>query len=179
MSRTEAHAGVFLLDGFQELEFWYPVLRFREEGIRVTVIGRGETTTFSRLGYPVVAEAPWRAVPNDCTLLLAPDARLPTDRGTAEHLSAALKAAYGRGATVAAIGAAVTLLGSAGLLKGVRVAAGERLRAGLSTQGAVMSELAVCSDRRVLTARGPDELPEFFQAVLTSMQPGESRHESV
>jgi len=170
VSRTEAHAGAFLLDGFQELEFWYPVLRLREEGIRVTVIGQGEATTFSRLGYPVVAEAPWSAVPNDCTLLLAPDARLPIARNIAESLSAALRAAYGRGATVAAIGAAVTLLGPAGLLKGIRVAASERLRAGLTAQGAVLSELAVCNDRRVLTARGVDDLPEFFQALLTSMR---------
>lgn len=179
MSRTEAHAGVFLLDGFQELEFWYPVLRLREEGIRVTVIGRGEVTTFSRLGYPVVAEAPWSAMPNDCTLLLAPDARLPTDRATAERLSAALRAAYGRGATVAAIGAAVSLLASAGLLKGIRVAAAERLKAGLNAHGAEISGQTVCNDRRVLTARGVDDLPEFFQAVLRSMQLGESSHESV
>ena len=170
MSRTEAHAGVFLLDKYQELQFWYPVLRFREEGIRVTIIGRGEGTTFSRLGYPVVAEAPWSAVPNDCTLLLAPDARLPLDRVTSEHLSAALRAAYGRGATVAAIGASVTLLAGAELLKGIRVAATERLRAGLNAKGAMLSELAVCNDRRILTARGVDDLPEFFQAVLASMQ---------
>lgn len=161
---------MFLLEGFQELEFWYPVLRFREEGIRVTVIGRGESTTFSRLGYPVVAEAPWSAVPNDCTLLLIPDARLPPDLATGEHLSAALRAAYGRGATLAAIGRATSLLATAGLLKGVRVAAPEDLRAGLNKPGAELTDLAVCHDHRVLTARSADDLPEFFKAVLTSMQ---------
>jgi len=170
VSRTEAHAGVFLLEGYQELQFWYPVLRFREESIRVTVIGHGEATTFSRLGYPVVAEAPWSAVPSDCTLLLAPDARLPLDPVTSEHLSAALRAAYGRGATVAAIGASVTLLADAELLKGIRVAAPEALRAGLNAKGAMLSERSVCNDRRVLTARGADDLPQFFQAVLASMQ---------
>lgn len=170
MSRTEAHVGVFLLDGFQELEFWYPVLRLREEGIRVTIIGRGESTTFSRLGYPVVAEAPWSAIPNDCTLLLIPDARLPPDRAITEHLSAALRAAHARGATIAAISRAVTLLAAAQLLKGVRVAAAPALRAGLSKHGAELTDLAVCHDRQVLTARSVDDLPEFFKNVLTSMQ---------
>ena len=51
-----------------------------------------------------------------------------------------------------------------------RVAAPERLRAGLNAKGAMLSERAVCHDRRVLTARGADDLPEFFQAVLASMQ---------
>lgn len=47
--------GVFLYDGFQEMEFWYPVLRLREIGADVVVIGvdGGEAAT-SVLGYPVV-----------------------------------------------------------------------------------------------------------------------------
>jgi protease I len=178
VSRTEAHAGVFLLDGFQELEFWYPVLRFREEGIRVTVIGHGEATTFSRLGYPVAAEAGWSAVPNDCTLLLVPGEHAPNDATTLGHLGGALRAGYGRGASVAAVGASVGLLGSAGLLRGVQVAAPEALKATLSAQGAVVSELTVCADRRVLTACGADDLPQFFQALLVSMSE-EKRSESV
>ena len=31
--------GVFLYDGFQEMEFWYPVLRLREIGADVVAIG--------------------------------------------------------------------------------------------------------------------------------------------
>ena len=170
MSRTEAHAGVFLLDGFQELEFWYPVLRFREEGVRVTVIGRAEGTTFSRLGYPVLAEVPYTAVPKDCTLLLAPGGQLSLDPGIHEHVSSALRAAHTRGATIAASGTAVGLLASAGLLKGVRTATPPGLEGTLSAQGAVVSELPVCSDQRVLTARGADDLPEFFKAILSSVQ---------
>ncbi|HTP99787.1 MAG TPA: DJ-1/PfpI family protein [Casimicrobiaceae bacterium] len=47
--------GVFLYNGFQEMEFWYPVLRLREIGADVVVIGveGGEAAT-SVLGYPVV-----------------------------------------------------------------------------------------------------------------------------
>jgi hypothetical protein len=36
----------------------------------------------------------------------------------------------------------------------------------------------VCADRRVLTACGADDLPQFFQALLVSMSE-EKRHESV
>jgi len=47
--------GVLLYNGFQEMEFWYPVLRLREIGADVVVIGAegGEAAT-SVLGYPVV-----------------------------------------------------------------------------------------------------------------------------
>ena len=47
--------GVFLYDGFQEMEFWYPVLRLREIGADVEVIGvDGKEAAASVLGYPVV-----------------------------------------------------------------------------------------------------------------------------
>jgi protease I len=47
--------GVFLFDGFQEMEFWYPVLRLREIGADVEVIGvAGKDAATSVLGYPVV-----------------------------------------------------------------------------------------------------------------------------
>jgi protease I len=165
---TGAHAGVLLLDGYQEMEFWYPVLRFREEGIRVSVIGRDEHTTFSRLGYPVIAEVPWSAAPSDCTLLVVPGEQAATESATLEHATATLRAARARGATIAAIGAGVGLVGTAGLLAGVRVAAPAHLKATLAAQGASVTELGVCADRGVLTARGPDDLPEFFRALLTT-----------
>ena len=47
--------GVFLYKGFQEMEFWYPVLRLREIGADVVVIGvDGSEAASSMLGYPVV-----------------------------------------------------------------------------------------------------------------------------
>ena len=47
--------GVFLYDGFQERECWYPVLRLREIGADVVVIGvDGAGAASSVLGYPVV-----------------------------------------------------------------------------------------------------------------------------
>ncbi len=170
MSRPSAHAGVLLLDGYQEMEFWYPVLRFREEGIRVTVIGRDEHTTFSHLGYPVIAEVPWSAVPSDCTLLVVPGGQAATEPAIIEHVTATLRSAQARSATIAAIGAGVGLLGTAGLLVGVRVAAPAHLKATLSAQGAAVTELGMCAEGRVLTARGPDDLPEFFRALLTTTQ---------
>jgi protease I len=47
--------GVLLYNGFQEMEFWYPVLRLREIGADVVVIGvEGREAASSVLGYPVV-----------------------------------------------------------------------------------------------------------------------------
>ncbi|MER7001441.1 DJ-1/PfpI family protein [Dactylosporangium sp. NPDC000555] len=47
---------VLAFDGYQELEFWYPVLRAREEGAEVKVVGPGEGPCESHLGYPILGD---------------------------------------------------------------------------------------------------------------------------
>jgi protease I len=66
--------GVFIYDGFQEMEFWYPVLRLREVGADVVVIGvEGSEVASSVLGYPVVPNvAMAMASPGDYAALIVP-----------------------------------------------------------------------------------------------------------
>jgi protease I len=66
--------GVFIYNGFQEMEFWYPVLRLREVGADVVVIGvEGGEAASSVLGYPVVPNvAMAQASPGDYAALIIP-----------------------------------------------------------------------------------------------------------
>src|ERR1019366_2885171 len=46
---------VLVAPGYRDLEFWYPVLRLREAGLEVDILGGGTDDTLrSELGYPVV-----------------------------------------------------------------------------------------------------------------------------
>jgi protease I len=50
-------AAVLVTDGYLDLEFWYPVLRLREGGVDVAILGPEADSTFhSTLGYPVVPD---------------------------------------------------------------------------------------------------------------------------
>ena len=66
--------GVFLYNGFQEMEFWYPILRLREIEADVVVIGvDGTQPTTSVLGYPVVADIALKdATPTEYAALFIP-----------------------------------------------------------------------------------------------------------
>jgi len=66
--------GVFIYDGFQEMEFWYPVLRLREVGADVVVIGvAGTEAASSVLGYPVVPNVAMAdTAPGDYAALVLP-----------------------------------------------------------------------------------------------------------
>ena len=66
--------GVFLYDGFQEMEFWYPMLRLREIGADVAAIGvDGSEAATSVLGYPVVPNVAMNATsPAEYAALIVP-----------------------------------------------------------------------------------------------------------
>ncbi|ANY17545.1 DJ-1/PfpI family protein [Bordetella pseudohinzii] len=113
MHQSSKKVEVLLLPGFQELEFWYPVLRLREAGVAVTVIGRDDTqTVFSRLGYPVVAE---QAEGGAGDLLIVPGVVGQADAATREQALASMRAAHARGALIAASGSSAALLQEAGV----------------------------------------------------------------
>ena len=102
--------GVFLYEGFQEMEFWYPVLRLREIGADVAVIGvAGGGAAPSALGYPVIPNlALADARPEDFTALIVPGGRIGAlkDNGALRDF---LSQAAARGARVLAISQAAAL----------------------------------------------------------------------
>jgi protease I len=54
---TQKAFAILVHEGYQDLEFWYPLLRLREEGKPVTVIAaEADKTYFSQLEYPVIAD---------------------------------------------------------------------------------------------------------------------------
>ena len=70
--------GVCLFNGVQELEFWYPVLRLREVGAEVSVIGvEGAEAASSLLGYPVVPNVALAATaPGEYAALVIPGGKV-------------------------------------------------------------------------------------------------------
>jgi protease I len=57
MQLPESRIALLVSDGYKELSFWYPLLRFREEGAQVVVLAPSADREYrGELGYPVVAE---------------------------------------------------------------------------------------------------------------------------
>ncbi len=103
--------GVFLFEGFQEMEFWYPVLRLREIGADVVAIGvDGTEAVSSVLGYPVIPNVALKDTdPGDYAALVVPGgnvARLAEDRAFSDFLRGATE----RGVKMVASSQAVSLV---------------------------------------------------------------------
>ena len=59
MSLSDLHLLSFVDDLYEDLELWYPKLRLREEGIRVTTAGLAADHKYvGKHGYPCISDAP-------------------------------------------------------------------------------------------------------------------------
>lgn len=170
MSSLPARVGIVVSDGYQELEFWYPVLRFREAGANVTVIGAdGVRTYVSKLGYPVIPDAAMSGVsPDKFDVIVVPSGAAAAAR-KGDALPHFLEDAAAKGAVLGAIGGAVQALGAAGLLRGRRAAAPAAVKNALTEAGASCSDDGVSAGERIVTARSPDDLPGFYRALAESL----------
>jgi deglycase len=170
MPYADLNVAVLTRHRYQELELWFPLLRYREVGAAASLLGRTADEHLGGVGYPAIPDqiVGESAVP---AVLIVPG-RAPAFDGadTAdEELTAAerdlLHAIRDGGGVLAAIGDGVGVLGAAGLLEGRTVASNEATAGRLAGYGATRATATVHADSAIVTAAGADDLPAFVTAI--------------
>jgi protease I len=135
-SRAAKPVVVLVHDEYQELEFWYPLLRLREEGIEAKVLGvDGNATYVSHLGYPVIPDLSVKDVaPDQVAGVIIPGGGAAARIAQSPVMMDFVKVAAAKGAAIGGIAQAAEVLTKAGL-KG-----------------------------RVITAASANDLPAFFRS---------------
>lgn len=158
-------------DLYQELEFWYPLLRLREEGADVTIVGPKKGHTYSsKLGYGVVSEmAAHEADPGAFDAVVVPGGYAPDLMRRHPDMVNLVKQAHLHGKIVAAICHAGWMLASAGILKDRTVTSFMSIRDDMVHAGARWLDQEVVVDGNLITSRVPDDLPAFMRAVIRAL----------
>ncbi|MBI1790364.1 MAG: type 1 glutamine amidotransferase [Acidobacteria bacterium] len=158
-----------LLDNiYQEMEVWYPLLRFQEAGAKVvTVAARAGETYTSKLGYPCKADKSYDQVSaDDFDGVVVPGGYAP-DHIRRHVMANQLVAAMDRqGKLVAAICHGGWVLCSAKILKGRRATSFFAIQDDLIHAGAAWEDAEVVVDRNLVTSRKPEDLPAFCRASI-------------
>ncbi|MBP2296789.1 DJ-1/PfpI family protein [Azospirillum rugosum] len=136
------HVVVLVADGYQELEFWYPLLRLREERIAVDVVGLEEDRTYlSRLGYPVI-----------------PD-----------HAVSSVSASGYTGVVVPGGSAGSAIARTPELVRFVADAAASGAVVGVVSQAAEVLDAARITATAHVAGRDADDLPSFFNRFMNAL----------
>jgi len=117
MTTSPRRVAVLAEDGYQELEVWYPTMRFREEGAEVTVAAPDAERAYeSQLGYPLLAQTAIAGLPvTQLDVVVVPGADAGTRLAAHQPAVDLLRDAHTAGALVAAIGTGRKALRAAGL----------------------------------------------------------------
>ena len=161
---------IFILaeDLYQELEVWYPLLRLKEEGAEVIVVGSGRANQHtSKLGYPVNVDAKAGDLNGaDCDALVIPGGYAPDHMRRYPDMIRLVKQAHDAGKVVASICHGGWMLASADILRGRRVTSFFAIRDDLVHAGADFVDEEVVVDGNIVTSRKPEDLPAFCRAVI-------------
>lgn len=171
MSLQNKRIAVLAADLYQEMEIWYPLLRFREDGAETVAVGAEAGKTYSsKKGYPVVSDvsiADVRAADFDAVIVpggWAPDI-LRQDKRMLDFVREMDKA----GKIVGAICHAGWVLCSADVLRGRKVTCYKAIKDDMIHAGAEYVDQEVVVDRNFITSRMPTDLPAFCREIAKAL----------
>ncbi len=172
MMRTQSqHVAVLIADLYEDLEFWYPNLRLREEGITVTVVGPRVDQFTGKRGTSASSDAAARDVdPAELDGVVIPGGYAPDHMRRDPAMVELVRAVHEAGGLVAAICHAGWMLASAGIVNGRRVTGFHSIRDDMVNAGAEFVDEEVVEDHRIITSRTPDDLPAFAPAILDGLR---------
>jgi protease I len=160
---------------YQELEVWYPVLRMREAGAEVTIVGTGAPVYSSKYGYEVRADKSAEQVDAaDLDAIIIPGGYAPDRMRLHKPMVDLVREMSRRGKVVAAICHGGWMLSSANILRGKKVTGYIAIKDDLVNAGASYEDSEVVRDGNLITSRKPDDLPAFCRAILEALSGGKA-----
>ncbi len=153
----------FVENLYEDLELWYPKLRFIEAGAKVVVAGPAAGVVYlGKHGYPCTSDA---AIIDmhaaDFDGLLCPGGFMPDKLRRDRHVLQLIRGFQAEGKMVAAICHGGWMPISAGVYKSVRVTGSLGIKDDLLNAGALWEDTSVVIDRNFVSSRKPDDLPDF------------------
>jgi protease I len=157
---------------YEDLELWYPVLRLREAGADVKIIGpkAGETSK-SKYGYPARADLGMdEARAADFDGVVVPGGYAPDRMRRHPAMLNFVRAMHEAGKPVAFICHAGWVPISAGVVRGRTVTSVSAIKDDLINAGARWIDQEVVVDGNLISSRTPADLPVFCRELVKALQ---------
>ena len=174
---------------FEDIELLYPLIRLSEEGAEVAVVPimRGshprpvaQKPVTGRYGTPIpfgfLREGERHLImkldeinPRDFDALIIPGGFSPDRLRVIPEVLKLVREFHEEGKLIAAICHGPQVLISAGIVKDRRMTCYEAVKDDLVNAGAIYVDEPAVKDGNVITARVPDDLPEFCRLIIESL----------
>lgn len=171
MKLTGKHIAYLLEEGFEDLEFWVPLMRLREDGARVTIVGSGKGERFTgkhclEAKVDVSAEQVQSA---DFDAVVVPGGWAPDKLRRYPAVTGLVREIYQQGKIVAAICHAGLVLISAGIVKGQKSTGSLGIKDDLVNAGAIWVDEPAFRDGNLVWGRVVEDIPDFCRELVKAL----------
>lgn len=172
MAHKNKSIAILVEDLYQDLEVWYPLYRFKEEGFKVIVVGTGRCKLYkSKHGYEIEQDiSAADAKIDDFDAVIIPGGYAPDILRRHNAVIMFVKRLFEKGKVVASICHGGWVLVSAGILKGKKVTSFFAIKDDLVNAGAEFLDKEVVRDGNLITSRKPDDLPAFCREIIKALR---------
>ena len=156
---------------YEDLELWYPVLRLREAGAEVVIVGPKAGESYpSKHNYPAKADKAASDVrAGDFDAVIIPGGYSPDHMRRHESMVGFVREAAKLGKVLAAICHGPWMLCSTSALRGKRVTGYFSIRHDVENAGGTWEDAACVQDGNIVTSRTPDDLPAFMGGIFAAL----------
>ena len=162
--------GVFVADGFEDLEFWVPVMRLREEGARTLVIGLSHDTVTAKhclTATPDVAASEVNAAQLDG--LVIPGGWAPDKLRRSADVVRITRETYAANKIIGVICHGGWVAASADIVQSMRVTGSRGIRDDIVNAGATWADEPSFRSGNVVWGRVVEDIPDFLRELVAAL----------
>jgi len=158
-------------EGFEDLEFWVPLMRLKEEGARITVVGSGKAEKFhGKACLEAKADVAADAVSaDDFDALVVPGGWAPDKLRRYPAVLNLVRGIHDQGKIVGAICHAGLVLISAGIVRGRRATGSLGIKDDLVNAGATWVDEPAFRDGNLVWGRVVEDIPDFCRELVKAL----------
>lgn len=159
-------------DDFEDLELWYPVMRVREAGGIVHLVGEEKNHTYiGKYGVPATSDYAFEEIDlNDYAGILVPGGWAPDKLRRFPKVIEFVQHFNTKQQPIGQICHAGWVLASAGILKGINVTSTTGIKDDLTNAGAIWHDTPAITDGHIVSSRRPPDLPEYMIQFLAAFE---------
>lgn len=156
---------------FEDLELWYPVLRLREEGAEVHIVGeKADEEYIGKYGVPIVSDMSFSEVdPKRYDAILVPGGWSPDKLRRFPEVVKMVQDMNSYAKPIGQICHAGWVLISAKILNGIKVTSTPGIKDDMENAGAVWVNEPVVVDGHIISSRRPPDLPNYMREFIDVM----------
>ena len=159
-----------LEEGFEDLEFYVPLMRLQEEGAQVTVVSTKITTFRGKACLEAKPDVLAQDVgPDDFDAIVVPGGWAPDKLRRYPAVTGLVRGLYDQGKIVAAICHAGLVLISAGVVRGHKATGSEGIKDDLLNAGASWVDQPAFRDGNLVWGRVVKDIPDFCRELVQAL----------